>query len=206
VSDVLTRLRRSRLFELVFTVVVALGLAVCVQAYAVKPYRIPSGSMEPTLDVGQRVLVDRLTHRLGSSPSVGDVVVFHPPAGADNQVCGSRTTGAATQTPCAVAVPKQDSQTFIKRVVAVGGDTIAVVDGHAVRNGRRAQEPFAAPCGGDSSCNFPRAIRVPRGFVFMMGDNRGLSDDSRYWGPIPVSWVIGRAVASYWPPARVGGL
>jgi signal peptidase I len=158
VSDALTRLRKNRWFELVFTVVIALGLALCVQAYAVKPYRIPSGSMEPTLDVGQRVLVDRLTHRLGSSPSVGDVVVFHPPATATAQLCGSRTSGGGTQSPCAASVARQDPQTFIKRVVAVGGDTIAVVRGHVVRNGKTAHEPFAASCGGGSSCDFPKAI------------------------------------------------
>lgn len=204
--DVVTRLRRSRAFELAFTVVVALGLALCVQAYAVKPYRIPSRSMEPTLDVGQRVLVDRLTHRLGSTPGVGDVVVFHPPASADAQICGSRASGDGTQSPCGVPVARKDSQTFIKRVVAVGGDTIAVVNGHAVRNGEPAREPFAEPCGGDSSCDFPRPIVVPHGYVFMMGDNRGQSDDSRFWGPVPVSWVIGKAVATYWPPGRIGGL
>jgi signal peptidase I len=205
VLDVLKRLRRNRWFETAFTVVVALGLALCVQAYAVKPYRIPSGSMEPTLDVGQRVLVDRFTHRLGSSPSVGDVVVFHPPVGADDEVCAIRTTGAGSRRPCAASVDRPDTQTFIKRVVAVGGDTIAVVGGHVVRNGHRAAEPFAAPCRG-SSCDFPSSIRVPRGSVFVMGDNRGDSDDSRYWGPIPVSWVIGRAFATYWPPDRLGGL
>jgi signal peptidase I len=206
VSDVVTRLRRNRWLELVFTVVIALGLALCVQAYAVKPYRIPSGSMEPTLDVGQRVLVDRLTHRLGSSPSVGDVVVFHPPATASEQLCGSRASGTGTRSPCAVSVPRQDPQTFIKRVVAVGGDTIAVINGHVVRSGKPAREPFAAPCGGGSGCDFPKPIVIPHGYVFMMGDNRGQSDDSRYWGPVPVSWVIGRAFATYWPPGRVGAL
>jgi signal peptidase I len=205
VREILQRLRRNRWFEMAFTIVVALGLALSVQAYAVKPYRIPSGSMEPTLDVGQRVLVDRFTHRLGSSPHVGDVVVFHPPAGADNEVCGKHGTGAGTQTPCAASVGRPDSQTFIKRVVAVGGDSLAIVQGHVVRNGQRAAEPFTAPCGGPS-CNFPRTIRIPRGSVFVMGDNRGDSDDSRYWGPVPVSWVIGRAFATYWPPDRLGGL
>jgi signal peptidase I len=205
VFDVLKRLRHNRWFETAITVVFALGLALSVQAYAVKPYRIPSPSMEPTLDVGQRVLVDRFTHRLGSSPSVGDVVVFHPPVGADNEVCGRRGTGAGTRSPCAASVARPDSQTFIKRVVAVGGDTVAIVNGHAVRNGRRALEPFAAPCVGPS-CDFPQAIRIPRGFVFLMGDNRGNSDDGRYWGPVPVNWVIGRAFATYWPPDRLGGL
>jgi signal peptidase I len=200
------QLRRHPLFELALTVVVALGLALCVQAYAVKPYRIPSQSMEPTLDVGQRVLVNRLSHRLGSTPQVGDVVVFHPPRGADEEQCGDRNSGNGTRRPCSRAVPNEDSQTFIKRVVAVGGETIAIVDGHAVRNGRRASEPFAEPCGGGSACGFPEAVRVPRGDVFLMGDNRGESDDSRYWGPVPVAWVIGRAFATYWPPKRIGTL
>jgi signal peptidase I len=205
-QSTLARLRQNKLFELVFTIAVALGLALCVQAYAVKPYRIPSGSMEPTLAIGQRVLVDRLSHRLGSSPSVGDVVVFHPPAGADDEVCGNRSTGVGTRAPCSLPVRRPDTQNFIKRVVAVGGDSVAIVDGRVIRNGVRAKEPFAAPCGGGSDCNFPRPITVPHGYVFVMGDNRGESDDSRFWGPVPIAWVVGRAFASYWPPGRVGAL
>jgi signal peptidase I len=206
VNEERTRTRRNPLFELVFTVVVALGLALCVQAYAVKPYRIPSPSMEPTLDIGQRVLVNRLSHRLGAQPGVGNVIVFHPPAGADNEICGDRQTGSGTSKPCDRPVPHQDSQTFIKRVVAVGGDTIAIVDGHAVRNGQRGREPFAESCGGGPDCNFSSPVRVPHGYVFVMGDNRGQSDDSRYWGPVPISWVVGQAFATYWPPSRIGTL
>jgi signal peptidase I len=206
VQERFSSLRRHAAFELALTILVALGLVLTVQAYAVKPYRIPSESMEPTLDVGQRVLVNRLSHRLGSSPSVGDVVVFHPPRGAGNEYCADKSSGAGTDRPCATAARQQDSQFYIKRVVAVGGDTVAVVNGHAVRNGHAAKEPFTLSCGGGSDCNFPKAIRVPPGYVFMMGDNRGSSDDSRFWGPVPVSWVVGRAFATYWPPQRVGGL
>ena len=201
-----TRLRHNRLFELVFTVALALGLALCVQAYAVKPYRIPSPSMEPTLRVGQRVLVNRFSHRLGSSPGVGDIVVFHPPVGADDEACGARGQGEGTQTPCSLAQSKHASETFIQRVVAVGGDTIAIQNGHAVRNGAVAKEPFAAPCHAGDPCDFPTSIVVPGGTVFVMGDNRGDSDDSRFWGPVPVSWVIGTAFATYWPPDRIGTL
>ena len=197
---------RNAVFELVFTVVIALGLALCVQAYALKPYRIPSQSMEPTLAVGQRVLVNRLSHRLGSEPHVGDIIVFHPPVGADSEACGDRNSGNGTKQPCARTMPTEDTQNFIKRVVAVGGDTIAIVHGHAIRNGRPAAEPFAAACTDASGCDFPNAIKVPAGHVFVMGDNRGDSDDSRYWGPVPTSWVIGRAFATYWPPGRVGTL
>jgi signal peptidase I len=88
----------------------------------------------------------------------------------------------------------------------VGGDTIAIRGGHAIRNGQRAKESFAAACGGGPDCNFPHAITVPKGYVFVMGDNRGESDDSRFWGPVPVSWVIGKALVTYWPPGRVGTL
>jgi len=199
-------MRRNSLFELTFTVAVALGLALCVQAYALKPYRIPSGSMEPTLQVGQRVLVNRVGHRLGADPGVGDVVVFHPPADANAGQCGDRHSGGATKRPCAQSGPGVDSETFIKRVVAVGGDTLAIRNGRVIRNGRLADEPFIQPCAGGSGCDFPEPIRIPKGYVFLMGDNRGSSDDSRFWGPIPVSRVIGKAFASYWPPSQLGGV
>jgi signal peptidase I len=202
----LQRMRKNRLFELVFTIAVALGLALTVQAYAVKPFRIPSGSMEPTLKVGERVLVNRASHRLGASPKVGDIIVFMPPAGAGQEICGVGSEGQGSQTPCGASVARRTSPPFIKRVVGVAGDTIAIQDGHVIRNGKLAREPFTAPCGGGPDCNFPNAIRVPPGSVYVMGDNRGNSDDSRFWGPVPVSAVIGEAFASYWPPDRVGTL
>jgi signal peptidase I len=206
VRGLIARLRGNKLVELVVLVAVALFLALTVQAYAVKPYRIPSGSMEPTLSIGQRVIVDRLTHRLGASPHVGDIVVFNPPVTADSQHCGSAGQGEGTPFPCSHPVMKKSSETFIKRVVGVGGDRIAIRNGHVIRNGVRASEPFIAGCGGGGDCNFPNAITVPKGYVFLMGDNRGESDDSRFWGPVPVSWVIGKALVTYWPPGRVGTL
>jgi signal peptidase I len=203
----LSRLRKNALFETVFLVAIALALALSVEAYAVKPYRIPSPSMEPTLKVGQRVLVNRLSHRLGSDPKVGDIIVFHPPVSANDQKCGRSDQGGGTPFPCSKAVPKPASDYFIKRVVAAGGDTIAIRRGHAIRNGVMAKEPFAAKCSEDTEqCTFSHPITVPKGYVFMMGDNRGQSDDSRFWGPVPIKWVIGHAVATYWPPGRIGGL
>jgi signal peptidase I len=205
----LARLRKNALFETVFLVALALGLALCVQAYAVKPYRIPSPSMEPTLTIGQRVLVNRLSHRLGSSPHVGDIIVFHPPATANDTDphCGRAGQGGGTAFPCSLPYGKEATDNFIKRVVAVGGDTIAIRNGHAVRNGVQAKEPFAAHCDpAGEQCTFARAITVPKGYVFVMGDNRGESDDSRFWGPVPVSWVVGDAIATYWPPSRIGGV
>jgi signal peptidase I len=206
---VLQRARRSTLFETVFLLVVAVGLAVSLQAFAVKPYRIPSGSMEPTLHVGDRVLVNRFSRRvLGNDPKVGDILVFNPPHGADFDApqCGDRGQGGGTQTPCGSPTAEKSSQSFIKRVVAVGGDRLFIKNGHAIRNGKLAEEPFIAPCDPASgTCDFPKEITIPKGSVFMMGDNRGNSDDSRYWGPVPVSWVVGKAFATYWPPSRIGG-
>jgi signal peptidase I len=201
----LEAVRRNSLVELIVIVAVAIVLAIVIQAFFVKPYRIPSGSMEPTLDVGQRVLVQRLTTRLGSEPEVGDVIVFHPPAGADGvpAACGAPV---AEGSPCARPTPGRSEQTFIKRVVALGGDTVAVQDGLVIRNGRRQPAPFAAACGDGGGCDLPRPIRVPRGSVFLMGDNRGNSEDSRFWGPVPTDWVIGEAFATYWPPDRIGPL
>ena len=196
---------RSSAFELAFTVAVALALALSVQAYAIKPYRIPSESMQPTLRVGDRVLVNRFSHRLGADPKVGQIVVFHPPAGADDSGrCGNPDEGGGSLTPCSVPTPTASSQTFIKRVVGVEGDRIAIRNGHVARNGRVQVEPFAAPCDPGGSCDFPNAITVSKDSVFLMGDNRGHSEDSRFWGPVPTSWVIGRAFAVYWPPNRAG--
>jgi signal peptidase I len=199
---------RSKFLETVVLLAMAIALALTLQAYAVKPYRIPSGSMEPTLHVGDRVLVDRFAHRvLGGKVGVGDIVVFHPPAGADpaQPVCGARDEGDGTPSPCGRPTPQRSSQSFIKRVVAVGGDRVAIRNGQVVRNGRPAHEPFAEACDiGDERCTFARAITVPRGSVFVMGDNRGNSDDSRFWGPVPESWVIGKAFATYWPVSRLG--
>jgi signal peptidase I len=207
-SGLIARVRRNALFEFVFLAVVAVGLAFSIQAYAVKPYRIPSASMEPTLHIGDRVLVNRAAHRLGSDPKIGQIVVFTPPQGATETParCGAPQQGGASFTPCSRPTPQKASTTFIKRVVAVGGDRISIEDGHVVLNGRRQREPYAAPCGGVSGCDFADTITVPKGYVFLMGDNRGDSDDSRYWGPVPVSWIIGQAFATYWPPGRIGTL
>ncbi len=196
----------QKLIELVLTVAVAVGLALLIQAFVVKPYRIPSPSMVPTLDVGQRVL----TNRLINHPSVGDVVVFHPPHGADNQdnpTCGNPNQGAGHPQACDTPTATQSSQTFIKRVVAGPGDRIYIVNGHVYRNGVRENDSsYTEPCGGAPSCTFRKPITIPPGDYFMMGDNRGESDDSRFWGPVPDKWVIGVAFFTYWPPDRIGTL
>jgi signal peptidase I len=193
----------SSAVELVLIILVAIGLAFGIQAWVVKPYRIPSGSMEPTLSIGQRVLVDRIGTHFGK-PHVGEIAVFHPPQGAQQEQCGSGRRIAPCGAPCAEPVPRQDSVNFIKRIVAGPGDTIKVVEGHVFRNGKREADSYIRPCPGVAECNFPVAVKVPAGHWFMMGDNRGESDDSRFWGPVPTGWIIGGAFATYWPPDRIG--
>jgi signal peptidase I len=186
-------------------VALALGLALAIQAWLVKPYQIPSGSMEPTLDIGQRVLVNRFIYRF-EDPSIGDIVVFHPPKGADggNPECG---VPHSPREACPRPTPEESSQNFIKRIVAGPGDTLSVRNGHPVVNGvEKTEEPYTNPCGIGGVCNLPKPIKIPPGYYFMMGDNRGASDDSRFWGPVPRKWIIGKAFATYWPPDRIGTL
>jgi signal peptidase I len=195
------------LIELVVTVAIAVVLALLIQAFIVKPYRIPSPSMVPTLEIGQRVL----TNRLAGNPGVGDIVVFHPPHGADfdNPVCGDPDQGGQGGTSaqaCDKPTAQESTQTFIKRVVGVPGDTIQIVNGHVIRNGVREKDSYIVPCGNTPSCNFGKPIKIPPGHYFMMGDNRGESDDSRFWGPVPTNWLIGTAFFTYWPPDRIGFL
>jgi signal peptidase I len=196
----------SSLFELVAIVAIAVLLALGIQAFLVKPYKIPSGSMRPTLVEGQRVLVNRIGMRI-NGPHVGEIVVFHPPKYAREQKCGPThyevSYGGA---PCDQTDPEESSENFIKRVVAGPGDTISIREGHVYRNGKREADSYIASCEGARECDFPTPIKIPAGHWFMMGDNRGESDDSRFWGPVPTAWVIGGAFFTYWPPDRIGTL
>jgi signal peptidase I len=147
-------------------------------------YRVPSASMEPTYPVGDHVEVE------SGEPKVGDVVVFHPPEGALEERCGNGTHITPGGAPCAKPEPKEASEKFFKRIVAGPGDTIKIQEGHVIRNGKREKDSYIRPCPGVSECNFPVAIKVPAGEWYLLGDNRGESDDSRFWGPVPTSWII----------------
>jgi signal peptidase I len=192
------------LLELVVIVVVALGLALGIQAVVVKPFRIPSESMVPTLQIGQRVLVDRVSPRFGGHYDRGDVVVFTPPAGADLESCKAPEVAGQA---CSEGTDERSHTNFIKRVVGVGGDRLSIRGGRVYLDGKAQDEPFAdlQLCAG-GECDLPREITVPKGQLFMMGDNRGASADSRLWGPVREEWVVGRAFATYWPPGKIGTL
>ena len=193
---------KSSIVELFIIVPIALLLALAIQAFLVKPFRIPSESMVPTLSVNQRVLVDRVTFRF-SDPHRGDVVVFKAPQGADENLCGVQHS---EDQACPKPTEEQSDENFIKRVVAVPGDRLQVIEGRVYINGKRQDEPFLNE---DTDfnceiCNLREPVTIPPDHFFMMGDNRGESADSREWGPVPEDWIVGNAFFTYWPPSKIG--
>jgi len=163
------------------------------RAGAPKVYRLPSGSMEPSYTVGELVLASE------GAPSVGAVVILHQPEGAEEELCGpSRHVVKPGGAACAQSIPREDvSTSLIKRIVAGPGDEIYIRAGHVYRKPAgqtrfaRVQEPYIRACGSSNECNFPTPISIPAGEWFMLGDNRGESDDSRFWGPVPTRWIVG---------------
>lgn len=178
-----------------------LGAIVVVAVFAIselantqaRVLRVTSGSMQPTLAIGQQVHLDTSAYA-AAPPRIGDIIAFHPPAGATatEPVCG---TAQAPGAVCPQATSSYSDQIFVKRVVAGPGDTIAIVDGSAIRNGALEREPPQAACDDNAGCNYPVAVHLPAEAWFVMGDNRGASDDSRYWGPVPRAWIIGKVLA-----------
>ena len=156
-------------------------------------YEIPSESMQPTYDVGDRVAVNTRAYD-GDDPEINDVVLFNPPVGAESgKECGvPRKAGQA----CPAATVERTEIRFLKRVVAGPGDTLRILDGHPVVNGEPASEDFIRKCSPGGECNLPQEITIPPDHYFTLGDNRGESDDSRFWGPIPQDWIIGKVVDS----------
>jgi signal peptidase I len=199
-------INRSRVAPGVTILVLGLVLPliglVIFQAIVAKPYRIPSAAMEPTLEIGDRILVDR-TGLAGVGR--GDVVVFNPPRGADDNACGTPGhDAAAARQACPEPTPGESEMAFVKRIVAVGGDRLRIEGGRVVLNGERLDEPYIEPSEDCVICNLPREIRIPPDHYFMMGDNRGESADSREWGPVPEDSVVGATVLRYWPLGRFG--
>jgi signal peptidase I len=160
--------------------VVAVLAAILIRSFVVQPFYIPSGSMEPTLNVGDRVLVNKLSYDLHAVHR-GDIVVFKKPP---------------TDTTPGV-------KDLIKRVIGLPGESISGRDGHVFINGHELAEPWLPK--GVTTAPFPSTF-IPQGDYFMMGDNRGDSADSRIIGPIPKSLFIGRAFLRVWPLSRIGTL
>ena len=155
---------------------------------ALSPYRVPSESMAPTLPLGTVVFAQ--TEDI--TPEVGHIVIFHPPEGAAQEQCGPVPhTVKLGDAACAQPVPNEAAEKFVKRIVGGPGDVISIREGHVTRNGQRQEDSYIRQCGTSPECNFPVPIRIPADHWFMLGDNRGESDDSRFWGPVPTSWIIG---------------
>jgi signal peptidase I len=184
-----------RVLEYAAVVAVAVLVAIAVQAWLVKPYRIPSESMLDTLRPGDRVLVNRAVYHL-REPHRGDVVVFR--------------------------YPHDPGVVFIKRIVGVPGDVLEVVDGRLYVNGERSAEPYVHRTAGRADPTVAQAAiagstlhdpwslaepyRVPDGEYFVMGDNRTDSDDSRDWGTVPRAAIVGEGLVTYWPLSRLRAL
>lgn len=177
--------------ELVGVVVVAILVAVLLRTFVVATYSIPSGSMEPTLQIGDRIVVDKLSYHLHGVDRTNIVVFSTPP----NEDCAGP--------------PVAD---LVKRVIGLPGEIISLKDGNVYINGRFLPEPFLPPdirndtYPGPSSdaYSLKHAYRIPAGDVYVMGDNRPNSCDSRYWGPIPESSIVGKVDLRIWPLSRIG--
>jgi signal peptidase I len=191
-AEPVKRPRVHPLVELVLVLALAFGLAYLVQGWVVKPYRIPSASMEPTLQIGDMVLVNRFIYHL-HPPRRGDIIVFHPPGRGDTPIRGASS---------------EASVNYIKRVIGLPGESLEIRRGtvfvrtppapwHALHESYIANNPKV----GAGSKFGP--VKVPRGDYFVLGDNRGNSDDSRVWGPLPRRNIIGEAFLIYWPLNRI---
>ena len=176
--------------ELTWVLLLAGLLAWSVQRFVIKPYRIPSASMRMTLEEGDRILAARFP-LFYSDPKRGQVVVFHPPGLGDEAIRGAKTKASVT---------------YVKRVIGLPGETVQgkgskVIVCTAAKRCKALREPYVR----GSTLDFS-TVTIPKGFYFMMGDNRLDSEDSRVWGLLPRGNVVGIAFATYWPLTRLGGL
>ncbi|MFD4659456.1 signal peptidase I [Kitasatospora sp. NPDC058444] len=212
-SEVPSKPRKPRSFwkELPILIGIALILALVIKTFFVQAFSIPSESMQNTLQVGDRVLVDKLTPWFGAEPERGEVVVFHDPGGWLNdeptpQSSNSFLRGVQDVLSFVGLMPSANEKDLIKRVIAVGGDTVECEgDGPVKVNGVALNEPYVYP--GNTPCgDHPFGpVKVPKDRIWVMGDHRANSLDSRFHmdqpggGTVPVDNVIGRAFVVAWP-------
>lgn len=205
------RRRRSFMTEIPVLVTVALLIALVLKTFLVQAFVIPSGSMEQTIRVSDRVLVDKLTPWFGSKPERGDVVVFKDPGNwlRDEKPVPDTSPVVVKQIKEGLTfiglLPSADDQDLIKRVVGIGGDTVKCCDtsGKITVNGVPLTEPYLHPGNAPSTITFE--VKVPAGRIFVMGDHRENSADSRFHldekdrGTVSEDEVVGRAVVIAWP-------
>ncbi|NJR39598.1 MAG: signal peptidase I [Leptolyngbyaceae cyanobacterium CSU_1_4] len=161
---------------------IALILAVIIRLFIAEPRYIPSDSMVPTLQIGDRLVIEKVAYRL-RPPAAGEVIVFEPPALLQEYGYSA-------------------DRAFIKRIIATPGDTIEVHQGLVYRNGQPLAEPYIA----ESPQYEMSSVTVPPNQFFVMGDNRNNSNDSHVWGFLPQKNIIGRAIFRFWSLERFGVL
>ncbi len=166
--------KKSPLREILESLIIAVVLAVLIRMFVLQPFYIPSGSMEPTLMINDRIIVSKISYRL-HEPERGDIVVFK--------------------------FPLDTKRDFVKRLIAKGGETVEIRDSKLYINNKLVPEKYL-PEGLVMNEDFG-PVRVPEDSYLMMGDNRNNSDDSRKWGPLPKDLIIGKAVMIYWPLQHV---
>jgi signal peptidase I len=191
--------RRSFLAELPGLLLTALAIAVVIKTFLIQPFWIPSESMLPTIEVNDRVMVNKLAYQWGE-PQRGDVVVFRDPR--EEEVEESIPEAVIRSVLEAVGIRTRGHEDLIKRVIGLPGETIEVADNQIVVDGTPLEEPYLP----DVFMPDEPAVIVGADEVFVMGDNRDASFDSRRFGPIPLDDLIGRAFVTIWPIAHLGGL
>jgi len=193
--------RKNRSFwqELPILILVALIVAIVIKTFFFQAFYIPSGSMIPTLQINDRVLVNKLSYRFGAVER-GDILVFDSPEAID--VDRSFPSRVARSIGEATGLTSPDT-VLIKRVIGLPGETVAVRDNQVYVNGNPIAEPYLPD--GIAMRDFDELV-IPADHVFMMGDNRNQSRDSRVFGPIPRADIVGRAFVTVWPPGAWGGL
>ncbi|MDP9394602.1 MAG: signal peptidase I, partial [Actinomycetota bacterium] len=210
------RRRKPFLAELPLILTVAVVLSLLLKTFVMQAFYIPSTSMQPTLEIGDRVFVSKLSTRFGEVHR-GDVVVFRDPGGwlpdvAEPPAGGPVRTAVRDALVFLGLAPSATGDDLIKRVIGVGGDRVRCCDarGRVTVNGTALDEPYIL--GGDAPSEVDFDVRVPRGSVWVMGDHRAVSEDSRFHrddpraGMVPVDDVIGRAFVVVWPAHRWTGL
>lgn len=189
--------RRSFWIEVPVLVVIALVMAVVIKTFLVQAFFIPSGSMEETLHVNDRILVNKLAFRF-DDPHRGDVVVFDSGGERDESLLEAVRRNVAEAV--GLSAPESD---FIKRVIGLPGETLEIRDNQVYIDGVPLDEPYLRP--GTRMADFG-PVAVEPDHYFVMGDNRNLSSDSRFNGTVSRDRLVGRAFVIVWPPADWGGL